>query len=117
MSFGFGGGGERGDHLLDQPACAAGCLRWADQERDGWMLRIDWRLAAPLPSPKSGGLILLCAGFGAGSSPFGTTSPSPFGQQPAPAFGQSTSPFGATTTTGVFGQVGSNTAVWRVLLA
>ena len=44
------------------------------------------------------------AGFGASSSPFGASSPSPFGQQ-TPAFGQASSPFGATTTTGVFGQV------------
>ncbi|PRW58789.1 nuclear pore complex NUP98A isoform X1 isoform B [Chlorella sorokiniana] len=42
-------------------------------------------------------------GFGASSSPFGASSPSPFGQQ-TPAFGQASSPFGATTTTGVFGQ-------------
>lgn len=48
-----------------------------------------------------GALPVPCAGFGASSSPFGTTSPSPFGQQ-APAFGQ-TSPFGATAS--AFGQV------------
>lgn len=48
--------------------------------------------------------MLYSAGFGASSSPFGTTSPSPFGQS-APAFGQNTSPFGATTSTGGFGQV------------
>ena len=53
-----------------------------------------------------------CAGFGASSSPFGTTSPSPFGAQ-TPAFGQNTSPFGATTTTGVFGQVGPAAAAER----
>ncbi|KAL4425557.1 hypothetical protein ABPG75_009573 [Micractinium tetrahymenae] len=45
-------------------------------------------------------------GFGASSSPFGTTSPSPFGQQ-APAFGQA-SPFGATAS--AFGQPGSQPA-------
>ncbi|KAL4426686.1 hypothetical protein ABPG77_004742 [Micractinium sp. CCAP 211/92] len=45
-------------------------------------------------------------GFGASSSPFGATSPSPFGQQ-APAFGQ-TSPFGATAS--AFGQPASQPA-------